>query len=114
MTDTNSFQNGNTCDATSNRKEILVRSQWDKLTASERDALVAEKVIQERWWLEIRGEYRLAVPLVNGMEPWKSHKVLMLLFDVVHHLMGEAYHPNVKSSACYALILQRHLLMTML
>lgn len=45
---------------------------WTKLTDRERDAMVAE-AFGVRFWLEQRGEYRLAVTsLRDGREPWKQ------------------------------------------
>ncbi len=53
--------------------EIL--ADWKAKSPREQNALVAEKVFAVRFWLEQRGQYRMAVTSrKDGSEPWKDTK----------------------------------------
>lgn len=52
---------------------MITDANWAKMTPRERDAMVAEALFGVRFWLEQRGEYKLAVTsLRDGREPWAS------------------------------------------
>jgi hypothetical protein len=47
---------------------------WADLSPRERDALVGERVMGKRYWLQQRGEFRLAVWSDAEWEPGKRHR----------------------------------------